>query len=114
MHKKTLVPDLQEAEDFFSFFRVFLKKTVIFAIFAVFFLHNDANESNQNTVTMVDLVLNDLRRPSCIYFGIGFHIGGLILHLNGGISFALARSAEERETSLLRIVESRFSDNYRV
>ena len=58
----------------------------------------------QNSVAMIDLVLNDLRRPAGIGFDSCLHVDGLVLYLDGLIASALAGISEEGQTALLGIV----------
>ena len=46
---------------------------------------------------MIHLMLNDLRRPTGEVFRSCLHVQGLILHLDGLISLALARAAAKRQ-----------------
>ena len=60
---------------------------------------------------MVDLVLNDLRRPAGEVFCAHVHLQGLILHLDGLIARTLSGAAEERQTALLGVVRTVFLDD---
>ena len=62
----------------------------------------------QNPVTMIHLVLNDLRRPAGVGFQPCLHLHGLILHFDGFIPLALARTSEKRQTSFLGIISAIF------
>ena len=69
---------------------------------------------NQNSITMIHLMLNDLRRPACEVFCSRLHIQGLILHLDSLVALALAESAEKRQTAFLGVVRSVFFDDLRI
>ena len=60
---------------------------------------------------MIHLVLNDLCRPASEVFRARLHIQGLILHLDGLLSFALARGAEKRQTAFLGVVRAILLDD---
>ena len=55
---------------------------------------------------MVNLMLNDLSCPTGVGLGACLHFGGLILHLDGLISPALAMAAEKRQTAFLGIKDA--------
>jgi hypothetical protein len=56
---------------------------------------------------MVYLVLDDLRRPARVVLRVIFHLQSLEFHLNRFITFAFARSPEERKTSLFGFIYAR-------
>ena len=60
---------------------------------------------------MIHLVLNDLRRPAGEIFRACLHLQGLILHLDGFISFTLAGAAEKRQTTFLSVVRAVLLDD---
>lgn len=51
--------------------------------------------SDKYSVTMIHLVLNDLRRPAGVGFYARLHLQGLVLHLDVLITLTLAWAAEE-------------------
>ena len=57
---------------------------------------------------MVNFVLNNLRRPAGVILHEGLLFHCLILYLDGLVALTTARSAEQREAALLRLVKSRF------
>ena len=69
---------------------------------------------NQNSVTMIHLMLNDLRRPAGEVLDARLHFQGLILHLDGLIAFTLTRAAEKRQTTFLGVVRAVLLDDFGV
>lgn len=57
---------------------------------------NGSAASNQYSLTVIDFMLDDLRRPSRIAFDTRLHLCVLIFNLDIGIPPARARTAEER------------------
>ena len=60
---------------------------------------------------MIHLMLNDLRRPAGEVFCASLHIQGLILYLDGFISFTLTGAAEKRQTAFLSVVRAVLFDD---
>ena len=61
---------------------------------------------------MINLMLNDLRRPAGEIFRTCLHFQGLILHLDSFISLAFAGAAEKRQTAFLGVVRSVSLDDF--
>ena len=57
---------------------------------------------------MIQLMLNDLRRPAGEVFRASLHFHGLILHLDGLIALALTGAAEKRQTAFFGVVRAVF------
>ena len=61
---------------------------------------------------MIHFMLNNLCRPAGEVFRTRLHLQGLILHLDGLISLALARAAEKRQTAFLGVVRAVLLDDF--
>ena len=61
---------------------------------------------------MIHLMLNDLCRPTSEVFRACLHFQGLILHLDGLITFTLTRAAEKRQTAFLGVVRAVLLDDF--
>ena len=66
---------------------------------------------DQHPITMIHLVLNDLRRPAGKVFRARLHLQGLILHLDSLISLAFTGAAEKRQTAFLGVVRAVLFDD---
>ena len=53
---------------------------------------------------MVDLVLNNLCRPTLVVLGASLHIRGLVLDLDDLVAFTLAGTTKQRQTALFGII----------
>jgi len=60
---------------------------------------------------MINLVLNDLRRPTGKVFRARLHFQGLILHLDGFISLALTGDTEQRYATFFGVICAVLLDN---
>jgi hypothetical protein len=61
---------------------------------------------NQYPITMINFMLNNLRRPACEILSMSLHLKRLELHFDGLISLALARAAEKRKTTFFRLINT--------
>ena len=68
----------------------------------------------QYSITMINLMLNDLRRPAGVGFDAWLHFQGLILHLDSLIALTLTRVAEKRQAAFLGVVRAILLDDFGV